>query len=147
MHSYVLLVHVLAATIWTGGHIVLATTALPRALKARDPRVLLGFESGFERIGMPALAVQVITGLWMAHDFRPNIGDWFSLSDPVSRLIMLKLAFLVATILTAIDARVRLIPRLSAETLPRLAYRIVLVTILSVGFVVVGVAFRGNLFR
>jgi putative copper export protein len=145
VYSYVLLIHVLAATIWTGGHLVLASTVLPRALSARDPAVLLSFESGFERIGMPALLVQVITGLWMAHTIRPDIADWFSLADLGSRLIALKLGLLLATLLTALDARLRIIPTLRAETLPAMGRRVVLATLLSVGFVVAGVSFRGGL--
>lgn len=145
MYSYVLLTHVLAATIWTGGHLALASAVLPRALALRDPAILLAFESGFERIGMPALLIQVLTGTWMAHAMRPDVAAWFSLEDPVSRLIVLKLGLLLATVLVALDARLRIIPRLSPETLPALAWRIVLVTALSVGFVIAGVSFRGGL--
>ncbi len=74
MYSYILLAHVLAATIWTGGHLVLATTVLPRALAARGPRILLDFESGYERIGMPALVVRVASGLWLTHAMQPDVG-------------------------------------------------------------------------
>ena len=63
MYSLLLLLHILAATVWTGGHLVLALTVLPRALRARDPQILLQFESGYERVGMPALLLQVLTGL------------------------------------------------------------------------------------
>ncbi len=35
--AIVLTFHVLAATIWTGGHIVLATVVLPRVLRQRTP--------------------------------------------------------------------------------------------------------------
>lgn len=145
MHSYVLMIHVLGATIWTGGHLVLASVVLPRALAMRDPTILLAFESGFERVGMPALLVQVITGAWMAHTIRPDIIGWFSLSDSTSRLITLKLALLLGTVLTALDARLRILPGLSARTLPAMARRVVLVTVFSVGFVIAGVSFRGGL--
>ena len=66
MYGWVIFLHVLAATVWTGGHLVLATTVLPRALRQRSPQRLLDFEQGYERIGMPALAIQVVTGLWIA---------------------------------------------------------------------------------
>lgn len=144
-YQYLLLFHVLAATVWTGGHLVLATAVLPRALSTRDPQVLLAFESRFERIGIPALLIQVITGVWMAYTLRPEIAHWFSPTDGVSGLIALKLGLLLATAVTALDARLRIIPRLRAETLPAMARRIALVTLLSVGFVVVGVSFRGGL--
>lgn len=145
MYSYILLAHILAATVWTGGHLVLACTVLPRALKQRNPEILLNFEAGFERIGMPALLIQVATGLWMAHHWIADFSTLLAADTLPSRLILLKLALLTITILTAIDARLRLIPQLSPATLPALARRIALVTIVSVGFVLVGVSFRGGL--
>ncbi|MGJ0483499.1 MAG: CopD family protein [Methylomicrobium sp.] len=145
MYSYVLLAHVLAATVWTGGHLVLAFTVLPRALAAQDPKLLLDFESGFERIGMPALFVQVASGLWMAHLLAPDVSTWMTASTLQGKLIALKLTLLIVTVLTALDARFRVIPNLSASTLPAMARRIVLVTMASVGFVVAGVSFRGGL--
>lgn len=145
MYSYILLAHILAATVWTGGHLVLACTVLPRALKQRNPEILLNFEAGFERIGMPALLIQVATGLWMAHHWIADFSTLLAADTLPSRLILLKLALLTITILTAIDARLRLIPQLSPATLPALARRIALVTIVSVVFVLVGVSFRGGL--
>ena len=35
---------------------------LPRALASRDSRILRAFEEPFERIGIPALIIQVLTG-------------------------------------------------------------------------------------
>lgn len=145
MYNYVLLLHVLAATVWTGGHLILATTVLPRALAARDPRILLQFESGYERIGMPALLIQIVSGLWMAYTILPDVAAWFSAATPPAKLIAIKLALLATTVLAALDARLRIIPRLSAETLPVMARRIRLVTVVSVFFVLAGVSFRGGL--
>ena len=51
MYGLLLLLHILAATIWTGGHIVLSTIVLPRALRERSPEPLLQFERGYEKIG------------------------------------------------------------------------------------------------
>ena len=123
MYSYILLTHILAATIWTGGHLVLALTVLPRALRAHDPGILLNFESGYEKIGMPALLIQIVTGLWMAHLLLPSHADWFSGETLQSRLVMLKLGLLALTAATALDARLRIIPRLTAATLPAMARR------------------------
>ena len=124
---------------------MLALTILPRALRLRDPNILLAFESSFERTGMTALVVQVITGGWMAYTMKPDILAWFSFVDFPSRLIMCKFALLLATLMVAMDARYRVIPNLSVATLPVMARRVVLVTLLSVGFVIVGVSFRGGL--
>lgn len=141
MYKYALLLHLLCATIWTGGHLVLATTVLPRALRARDPRILQDFEQGFERIGMPALLLQILTGLYMAHTLLPP-SQWLD-SHLVAHLIQIKLGLLLLTLLTALDARFRVIPHLSAATLPAMGRRIAFVTTLSVLFVVTGLSFRG----
>lgn len=145
MYSYVLLAHVLGATIWTGGHLVLALTVLPRALATRDPAALKDFEARYEGLGMTALAIQVGTGLWLAHVMAPDIGGWFAPQTPQARLVALKLALLAVTAVVALDARFRIVPRLTSATLPAMARRIALVTIAAVGFVVVGVSFRGGI--
>jgi len=49
------ILHVIGGTIWTGGHLVLSTTVLQKALKLKDKNILLDFEEQYERIGMPAL--------------------------------------------------------------------------------------------
>jgi putative copper export protein len=78
MYRYALMLHVLSATVWTGGHLVLACTVLPRALRRNAPQILHDFEVGFERMGVPALVVQVVTGLWLAYQWLPGVTDWFS---------------------------------------------------------------------
>ena len=45
MYGLLLLLHLLAATIWTGGHIVLSLVVLPKVLKEQSPEQLLNFES------------------------------------------------------------------------------------------------------
>ena len=79
IHGILIFLHILGATVWTGGHLVLATAVLPRVLKERSPDELLRFESRYERIGIPALLIQVATGLWLAHQLVPDIGQWFNL--------------------------------------------------------------------
>lgn len=136
LHSGLLMVHLLAATVWTGGHLVLALAVLPQVTAERSVQRLRDFEAGFETIGMPALLLQVVTGGWMAHDL-------WRLDVPLTRqLIVLKLVLLAVTVVLAVDARLRLIPRLSVQTLPAMARRIRVVTVLSVLFVLVGATFR-----
>ena len=142
MYSLMLFLHVLGATVWTGGHLVLALTWLPRVLRDRSPEQLLRFEQGYERIGMPALVLQIVTGLWMAYQMVPSVAQWLSPDTPVARAIALKLVLLLCTALIAAHARLRVIPRLSADTLPLMAWHVGAVTLLSVGFVAVGVSLR-----
>jgi putative copper export protein len=144
MYGIFLLLHVLSATVWTGGHLVLALTILPRVLREKSPAELLRFESAFERIGLPALFIQVVSGVWLANRMVPDITQWFTFENPVSRLLITKLFLLAITVILALDSRLRLIPKLSVNNLPSLAWHIVVVTIVSVLFVVVGVSFRSG---
>ena len=113
MLKVMLSLHVLAATIWVGGHLVLSLTILPRALRRGDPDIIRDFEEGYERIGIPALLVQVVTGLWLAHRLLPYPGRWLAFDTPIGSLIGLKLLLLLATVLLALHARFRIIPSLS----------------------------------
>ena len=144
MYGWLLLLHILAATIWTGGHIVLAIVVLPKVLREKSPEQLLAFESVYEKIGMPALVIQVITGLMLAYQMMPDIGQWFNMSNPLSHGIAAKLLLLFLTFCFAIDARFRVIPVLSEHNLKTMAWHIIPVTVFSVLFVVVGVSFRAG---
>jgi putative copper export protein len=139
VQTVLLVLHVLGATVWTGGHLVLSLTVLPRALRAGDPRVVHEFESGFEKLAIPALAMQVATGLALAFRRLPDAGDWLALDYPANH-VLAKLALLAATVGLAVHARLRVLPDLDRERLRLLAWHVVPVTVLAVLLVVVGVS-------
>ena len=136
-----LALHILGATIWAGGHLVLATTILPRALRERQAAPVSDFEQSFERIGLPALAVQILTGLWLAHHLLGAPGNWFN-DNPIAHVVQIKLGLLALTLALAIHARFRVIPKLSDDTLSTLAWHIRLVTLAAVLFVLAGASIR-----
>lgn len=96
MLNYILILHLLGATVWTGGHLILTLVVLPKALLSQNIDGLRQFEQLFERIGMPALVLQIITGFWMAYQLLPNIAAWFKLDNDFSILISLKLITTIA---------------------------------------------------
>jgi putative copper export protein len=146
VRALLLTLHILGACVWTGGHLVLATTVLPRALARGDSRILRAFEEPFERIGIPALIVQVLTGVWLASQFAP-ISRWLAFGNALETRIGVKLILLGVTVALALHARLRLIPRLDGSNLRMLAAHIVVVTALAVALVVVGASFQtGSLF-
>jgi putative copper export protein len=142
MYSLVVLLHVLGACVWAGGHLVLALVILPQALRTQDPEGIRRFESGYEKIGIPALLLQIGTGFWLLAQMLPEVSQWLAWSDSASKLAGIKLSLLLLTALLALDARLRLIPRLTTTNLNALAWHIVPVTAVAVLFVVVGVGFR-----
>lgn len=142
MYKAVLFFHLLGAAIWVGGHLILTLSILSEALIRRDPEPVRRFERVYERIGMPALAVQVASGLWLATQWLPDPLDWLQPDDPAARTILLKLGCLAATAALAVHARLRIIPKLDAARLPGLGVHILGVTALSLAFVWLGLSFR-----
>ncbi|CAM2807593.1 CopD family protein [Shewanella amazonensis] len=154
MYATILLLHLLGAILWTGGHLVLTLSILPAALKNKDPQPLLDFESRFEKLAMTALAVQVTTGMMLARHYLPNPALWFAEAQPFSAIIKTKLLLLLLTLLTALSARFRVLPQLVAEAschtrdktnshlLYTMAGHIVVVTLLAMAFVITGLSVR-----
>ncbi len=127
---------------WAGGHLVLAVTVLPQALKNHDPDRIHQFEEHFEGFGLTALLLQIMTGLWLTWIYFPGLQNFWAFDSFLSRYIGIKLGLLIATLALAVHARFFIIPNLTKETLSALAYHIVGVTTLAVLFVVLGAGIR-----
>jgi len=144
MSAFALLVtvHALAATVWTGGHLVLDLGVLPQALRERSAQRIRAFEEMFEPLGLSALAIQVITGAWMAWIYLPGFHGLFRPANPIGMLVGVKLMLLAATAALAIHARLKLMPRLTDDNLAGLAWHIRAIAALAIAFVVVGALIR-----
>jgi putative copper export protein len=142
LFKILVVLHILGATVWTGGHLVLAATVLPQALKQRDPDRIHQFEEHFEGFGLTALLLQVTTGLWLTWTYFPNFQNFISFDSYLSTYIGIKLLLLLGTIVLAIHARFFIIPNLTKETLNSLAYHIIGVTTLAVLFAILGAGIR-----
>lgn len=142
MYFSLVILHLLGASVWVGGHLVLLFTVLPKALRERDPEIILRFEHPFERIGIPALILQLITGLLLAHRYVPGILPAFDFGDRIHQVIAVKLILLLATAITGAHARFWIIPKLTAERLPFLAAHIAFVTSIAVTMLVLGASIR-----
>ncbi|RKN79350.1 CopD family protein [Ulvibacterium marinum] len=136
----VIFIHIVAATIWTGGHLVLTLGFLPKALKQRDFGIIENFESKYEPIGMPALLILVVTGVYMTVHYAP---DFFKMdmADHYTRHLVFKFILLIFTLALAVHARFFLIPQ---RRLKLLAIHILAVTIIAVLFVFTGFSARSG---
>ncbi len=136
----VIFIHILSATIWTGGHLILSLTFLPKALKHNDFSIIEAFESKFESIGIPALILLVITGIYITTQYTPDL-FLFNFNNHYTRHISIKFILLFATILLALHARLVLIPK---RKLKPLAYHIIAVTLIAIAFIFVGFSARSG---
>jgi uncharacterized membrane protein len=144
LYAVAKLAHVLAASVWIGGHLVLAVGYVPRLLKSsKGLEELLAFERVYERLGLPSLLIAVITGVYLGLHWYP-IDRWFTFSGK-AWLLGVKAILLLATVLLAVDARLRIIRRArrgGSVNIYDLAVHVVLVAIVSVGFLAAGWALR-----
>ena len=143
-HHLLLILHLISAAIWVGGHLCLAIGILPGALKKKDYTLITQFEKKYEPIGMSSLLVLVITGIWMALQFGVVPGQWFSFSNPLERVVSIKIILLLTTVLFAISAQTRVIPRLATnpKKLYEMAFHIIGVTTIGVIMLILGSFFR-----
>lgn len=139
-HHLLLILHLLAAAIWVGGHLFIAIGILPQALKTKDAHRLLEFEKSYAPLGIPALLLLVVTGIWMTLQFGIGWADIFSFSSPVERVVSVKLLLLSVTVLLAVSAQTRVIPKLKndAGKLIEMALHIILVTLVGTAMLVLG---------
>ncbi|HRJ48960.1 MAG: CopD family protein [Phycisphaeraceae bacterium] len=137
-----LIAHVLGASVWIGGHVVLLAVVIPQARGQGDVTPVRNFERSFGRIGLAALAVQVVTGPILASRW---IGGWpsiFTTPTHPAHLVLAKVALLIAIVVLATHATHRLLPKLSMATLGRFTRHAWLVTLLSVALAIAGVSIR-----
>src|SRR5690606_41856251 len=100
---HLLFLHLLGASVWVGGHLVLLFSVLPGALKRRDVQPVRSFDQLYERVGIPALLIQIVTGVWMAGNWLPH-SQWFS-DSPLAHLVQATLALRALTAVPAVHAR------------------------------------------
>ncbi|MEX2380512.1 MAG: copper resistance protein CopD [Vicingaceae bacterium] len=136
---WLITLHLMGASIWIGGHLVLTLRILPEVLKSRNFEPLLYFEKKYEKVGMPALLLQIVTGVILALKYSPTL---IAFETAQQTAISIKFFLLFATIALAISARLFIFPKLNDKNLNLLALHIVLVTLFSVGFLLCGVAVR-----
>jgi putative copper export protein len=90
-----LTLHILSASIWVGGQIVLAGLVGPsRSLGAEAPRALARASA---RLAWPAYAVLVVTGFWNISTFR-----WADQSSAWKAVLMVKIVVVAAAGLGAL---------------------------------------------
>jgi uncharacterized membrane protein len=141
-HHIILIFHLLASTIWVGGHLFLAIRILPEALKKKDVAVLKNFKSEFETIGMPALLVLFFTGILMAYHYDVTFTKWFSFSNGIEKVISLKLILLFITVIMAVSAEKIIFPKLKSERMFPVTFFIITVTTIAVTMLILGSLIR-----
>lgn len=65
MYQIALLIHLLAAILWIGGHLIILLGYVPRMITKRSFKELNEFEKIYEKLAIPSLIIAVVTGIYM----------------------------------------------------------------------------------
>ena len=141
-HQVLLILHLLAAAVWVGGHVVLVLGYVPEAVRSRDPRALLDNYQRLNRVALPALLVVIVSGLWLALNWLPQIALWFEPSMPIAVVILAKLLLLVLTLLLLAYLRLRVLTALTPDRIARLGLVFALLALLALISAAIGPSFR-----
>lgn len=142
IYGTLVVLHLLAACVWLGGHVVLASLVFPSTLDGRDPDTIYRIESLYDKVGMFALMGQILTGLLLAYLHTPDLGKWLAFDSPMGRLIGIKLILQFVILGLALDLRVRLFARVGSAGLSSLRLHVALISLVSAASVFVGASFR-----
>lgn len=142
IYGSLIILHLIAACVWVGVQAVLAFSILPQAVQERDGAGLYRISSLYSTVGLPALALEVMTGVLLAYLHLPDFGSWVDFGNPMGRLIGTKVILLGVLLVLGIDLRVRLFPKVSSKGLKILRWPVWLILLFSVLQVFVGASFR-----
>lgn len=145
MITFSIVIHVLAATVWTGGHLALVFMYLIPAIKENDLTDILIFELKYEKVGMPALLLLVITGLYQSYQVVPDLNLWFDFSNHFIAHFSAKIIMILIIVSLALDMKLRVMKQASIN-LFSFSWHVFVVTILSVLLVITGLSFRLGIF-
>lgn len=109
-HHLLHYLHLVAASLWCGGALVLALTILPTLWRREGLTVLPAMLLTLDRINLAALAVLLASGYALAWHWLPDAAGWFQSDLRQADLIQMKWLLLVAAAALAGWARIYLLP-------------------------------------
>lgn len=142
IYGSLIVLHLIASSVWVGVQVVLTFSILPQGVKERDESTLYRIGAVYSSVGIPALLFSVMTGLILSYLHLPDFSSWLDFDNPMGRLIGMKVSLLVLMLVLGLDLRFRLFPKMGSTGLGVMKRHMALLTVVSVLLVVVGASFR-----
>lgn len=143
LYPLIQLIHVLAASMWVGSHLVLVTGPLIKTLRTRDLRYVLEFYRGFAWPATIALIIAALTGIYMAY-LRAPPTSWFDFGTASGRIGEKIVLFLLLLVISGY-AHARIVPGMRSNN-PNVFWRavafVIIATVLSVALPLMGMMIR-----
>mgnify|MGYP007034037909 FL=1 len=137
-HQIILIIHLLAATIWVGGHLILLLRYVPKAIKNKSLEELSAFRKNFEPVGMPSLFILIVTGIIMAYNYNVTIEKWFLFENAIEKIVSIKLILLFVSLTLAFITIKFVLPSIDKLSPFLLYFIIFLVTTIAVMMLILG---------
>ena len=147
LYKLLVILHILGAAVLVGTNLVVMLSVIPKAKKANDVGVIRGYLGGVGQMGVHALAVQLITGLWLASPQFKGISAAFQMKEVFATHVVAKVVIMIVITVLIIVLRRKIAPNLTMENLGGFTMTVGLVTLLGIAMVALGVGLRtGGLF-
>ncbi len=139
--SILVILHILGASIWIGGMLIMALGVLPKAKKANDASLLKDYEGSFHILGMIALTMQFLTGFRLAMIYAGGMKGLFDFSNHLAVLFVWKLALLILTIVLFVFFKKKTLAKLTDENVASASNMVWNITIFAIALMVLGLGF------
>jgi hypothetical protein len=84
------------------------------------------------------LFILVVTGILLAYDYNVPISDWFSFSNPIEKIVSIKLLLLFISLSLAVHAQKVVFPKLTSNRMLPAIVEIIIVTLIAVSMLILG---------
>jgi putative copper export protein len=139
--SILVILHILGASIWIGGMLIMALGVLPKAKKTNDASLLKNYEGSFHILGMIALTIQFLTGFRLAMIYAGGMKGLFDFSNHAAVLFMWKLVLILATMGLFVVFKKKTLSKLDPTNVSSASAMIWVLTLLSLGLMILGLGF------
>ncbi len=139
--SILVILHILGASIWIGGMLIMALGVLPKAKKAKDAALLKNYEGSFHILGMIALTIQFLTGFRLAMIYAGGMKGLFDFSSHPAVLFIWKLVLILITMGLFVVFKKKTLSVLDNSNISSASTLIWVLTLISITLMVLGLGF------
>jgi putative copper export protein len=136
-----IILHILGASIWIGGMLILALGVLPKAKKAKSSAILRNFEGSFHILGMTALTVQLLTGFRIAMIYAGGMKYLFDFTNHAAVLFVWKMLFIILTMVVFVLFKKKTLANLTDENVSSASAMVWVLALLAIGLMILGLGF------
>jgi putative copper export protein len=139
--STLVILHILGASIWIGGMLIMALGVLPKAKKAKDAILLKNYEGSFHILGMIALTIQFLTGFRLAMIYAGGMKGLFDFSNHLAVLFIWKLVLILITMGLFVVFKKKTLSVIDNSNISSASTLIWVLTLISITLMVLGLGF------